>query len=87
MKFKLDENLDARFASILVDIGHECDSVRSEGLGGQSDEELFRVCAAEGRVLVTRKGSIQRVAHRLARGTDRHELSVIGGGMLSAHIL
>ena len=53
MKFKLDENLDARFASILVDTGHECDSVRAEGLGGKSDDELFTICAAEGRVLVT----------------------------------
>lgn len=53
MKFKLDENLDARFASILVDTGHECDSVRAEGLGGKSDDELFTICAADGRVLVT----------------------------------
>jgi predicted nuclease of predicted toxin-antitoxin system len=53
VKFKLDENLDARFASILVDAGHECDSVRAEGLGGKSDDELFAVCAAERRVLVT----------------------------------
>jgi predicted nuclease of predicted toxin-antitoxin system len=52
VKFKLDENLDARFASILVDAGHECDSVRAEGLGGKSDDELIAVCAAERRVLV-----------------------------------
>jgi hypothetical protein len=53
VKFKLDENLDARFASILVDAGHECDSVRAEGLGGKSDDELFAACAAERRVLIT----------------------------------
>jgi predicted nuclease of predicted toxin-antitoxin system len=53
VKFKLDENLDARLASILVDAGHECDSVRAEGLGGKSDVELFATCAAERRVLIT----------------------------------
>jgi predicted nuclease of predicted toxin-antitoxin system len=53
VKFKLDENLDARFASILVDAGHECDSVRAEGLGGTSDYELFAACTAELRVLIT----------------------------------
>jgi hypothetical protein len=37
----VDENLDARLASILVDTGHECDSVRSEGFGGESDDEWF----------------------------------------------
>jgi predicted nuclease of predicted toxin-antitoxin system len=53
LKFKLDENLDARFASILVDAGHDCDSVQAEGLGGKSDEELVTVCAGEERVLIT----------------------------------
>ena len=53
MKFKLDENLDARLASILVDAGYECDSVRDEGLGGKSDQELFDACGKERRVLIT----------------------------------
>ena len=53
MKFKLDQNLDALFASILVDVGHECDSVRAEGLGGKSDDRLFAVCPAERRVPIT----------------------------------
>lgn len=53
MRFKLDENLDARLAALLAERGHEADSVRSEGLGGAFDERLFAECAREGRVLIT----------------------------------
>lgn len=53
MRFKLDENLDPRLAELFADGGHEAESARAEGLGGKSDEEVFRACAAEKRVLVT----------------------------------
>lgn len=53
MRFKLDENLDGRLATLLTDRGHEADSVIAEGLGGASDEHLFRKCSEDRRVLVT----------------------------------
>ena len=53
MRFKLDENLDARLASLVAEGGHEADSVVAEGLGGKPDEELITACISEGRVLIT----------------------------------
>jgi predicted nuclease of predicted toxin-antitoxin system len=53
VRFKLDENLDGRLAALLTDRGHQADSVVAEGLGGASDEQLFRRCSEDRRVLVT----------------------------------
>lgn len=53
MRFKLDENLDGRLAELLTERGHEADSVVAEGLGGSSDEQRFKKCVEDRRVLVT----------------------------------
>ena len=53
VRFKLDENLDARLVSVLTERGHEADSVREEGLAGRSDKDLFGICASERRALIT----------------------------------
>lgn len=53
MRFKLDENLDGRLAALLTERGHDADTVVAERLGGVSDEQLFRKCFADRRVLVT----------------------------------
>ena len=53
MKFKLDENLDARLTALLTERGHEADSVAAEGLCGAPDETLFVKCGEERRVLIT----------------------------------
>ncbi len=53
MKFKLDENIDVRIVEQFHSRGHEAETVRDEGLQGRADEEIFRVCKAEQRTLVT----------------------------------
>lgn len=53
MKFKLDENLDARLASAMQAKGLDGDTVLSEGLSGTSDEGIFEVCKTTDRVLIT----------------------------------
>ena len=53
MKFKLDENLDPRFAAPLFDEGHDIANVRDQNLGGRSDEVIHAVCAVEERTLIT----------------------------------
>jgi len=53
VRFKLDENLDPRLARLLAEGGREADAVREEGLGGTSDEALYRTCRREQRVLIT----------------------------------
>ncbi len=53
MRLKLDENLDVRLVPLLVAEGFEADSVRDEGLSGNSDGNLYDVCKTSGQVLVT----------------------------------
>jgi predicted nuclease of predicted toxin-antitoxin system len=53
VKFKLDENLDARLAILLTERGHEADSVVGERLSGAPDEQLFVKCNEESRILIT----------------------------------
>jgi predicted nuclease of predicted toxin-antitoxin system len=53
VKFKLDENIGRRGVELLKASGHDVMTVWDQGLRGITDEELFQICAAEGRVLVT----------------------------------
>ena len=53
MKFKLDENIGRRGLELLEAAGHDVTTVRDQGLGGATDEELFEACSTEGRALIT----------------------------------
>ena len=53
MKFKLDENIGRRGLELLKASGHDVLTVWDQDLHGISDEELFKICAAEERTLVT----------------------------------
>ncbi len=53
MKFKLDENIGLRGLAFLEAHGHDVMTVRDQGLEGVADEELFEICSAEDRALVT----------------------------------
>ena len=54
MKFKLDENLDWRLATVVAEGGgHDVDTVKEEGLSGQPDEAIYKTCVARERVLIT----------------------------------
>jgi predicted nuclease of predicted toxin-antitoxin system len=53
VKFKLDENLGRSALEVLIQAGHDTDNVLQEGLSGTYDENLFRVCQAEERALIT----------------------------------
>ena len=52
-RFKLDENMPARAAMVLLHAGHDVSTALGEGLGGASDVTLARACAREQRVLIT----------------------------------
>jgi len=53
MKIKLDENIGRRGVELLKLAGHDVMTVRERSLQGARNEELFKICADEGRVLIT----------------------------------
>ena len=53
MKFKLDENLPADAARVLVDAGHEVSTALQERLGGKPDSRIAETCKLEQRALIT----------------------------------
>ena len=53
MKFKLDENLGASARAAIRAEAHDVSTVVEEQMAGAGDDALYRVCAAEGRVLIT----------------------------------
>jgi predicted nuclease of predicted toxin-antitoxin system len=53
VKFKLDENIGRRGRELLEADGHDVMTVREQNLRGVADEQLFKVCAAERRLLIT----------------------------------
>jgi len=53
MKIKLDENIPARLTSILGRLGHEVDTVNSEGLAGRDDATIWEGAQRTGRFLIT----------------------------------
>ena len=53
MKFKLDENFGKRTQTQFEEAGHDVQTVQSESLQGTSDRNLYEVCRAEQRCLIT----------------------------------
>ena len=53
MKAKIDENLPSSVARLLVEHGHEAETVREEGLSGASDTRVAEAAKAEERLLLT----------------------------------
>jgi predicted nuclease of predicted toxin-antitoxin system len=53
VKFKLDENIRRRGLEHLKASGHDVVTVQDQGLRGVTDDQLFELCVAEGRALVT----------------------------------
>lgn len=51
MKVKLDENIPVRLAGVLATLGHNVDTVASEGLKGRPDGDVWSAAQREGRPL------------------------------------
>jgi predicted nuclease of predicted toxin-antitoxin system len=53
MKFKIDENLPVEAAELLRGAGHDALTVYDQNLKGEIDRNLRKICASEGRTIVT----------------------------------
>lgn len=53
MKVKLDENIPRSAAALLIDAGHDVDTVTAEGLTGAADDVVLDAATEHGRLLVT----------------------------------
>ena len=51
MKLKLDENIDVRLAADIAEAGHDVETVLGEGLGGHTDDGIYRRCLEERRTI------------------------------------
>ena len=71
MRFKLDENLPQELVEDLQRLGHDTDSVVSEGLAGSDDDKVVRATIAARRILLTLDKGIPRLFQRT------HETGVV----------
>jgi predicted nuclease of predicted toxin-antitoxin system len=53
VKIKLDENLPLSAANVLVERGHDVETVTSEGLSGARDADVVAAASAATRLLLT----------------------------------
>ena len=53
MKVKLHENIPSRLVGVLAKLGHQVDTVASEGLKGRPDGEVWNAAQQAARFLVT----------------------------------
>jgi predicted nuclease of predicted toxin-antitoxin system len=53
VKFKLDENLPVSAGTALVSVGHDVDTVSSEGLTGAPDQDVVAAATAASRILIS----------------------------------
>jgi predicted nuclease of predicted toxin-antitoxin system len=53
MRIKLDENMPARLVAVLGALGHDVDTVPSEGLAGRDDDQVWLAAQNAKRFLIT----------------------------------
>jgi hypothetical protein len=87
MRIELDENLPAELVDDLSSLGHEVDTVASEGLGGGSDRSVAAAARKARRVLFTLDkglGDIRRFPPSRYSGIVLFRLAVRGRGAVRA---
>lgn len=63
MRIKLDENIPIRLAGALAALGHDVDTVASEGLTGRQDTDVWNAARHGGRFLITQDLDFSDVRH------------------------
>ena len=75
MKIKLDENMPESLAGRLSVLGHDVDTVRSEGIAGAPDPDVWAAAQADDRFLITQDLDFSDI-RRFVPGTHRGLLLV-----------
>lgn len=70
MKIELDENILARLTSILGRLGHEVDTVKSEGPAGRDDATVWEEAQRTRRFLITQDLDFSDVRRYAPGGHD-----------------
>jgi predicted nuclease of predicted toxin-antitoxin system len=68
VKIKLDEMLPEALVELLSELGHDVESVTSEGLSGESDSTIRKVAGEENRFLISQDLDFSDI-RRFAPGT------------------
>ncbi|MBF0398669.1 MAG: DUF5615 family PIN-like protein [Desulfobacterales bacterium] len=53
MKFKTDENIPIEIAKLLKSTGYDTMTIMEQGLSGEQDYKIAKVCQQEERILIT----------------------------------
>jgi predicted nuclease of predicted toxin-antitoxin system len=53
MRIKLDENLPSQLVPVLTELGHDVDTVPSEGITGKDDAVVWQAAQASQRFVIT----------------------------------
>jgi predicted nuclease of predicted toxin-antitoxin system len=88
MKLKLDENLPESLVQELTALSHNVDNVQTEGIVGESDQNVWRAAQSGGRFLITQDldfSDIRRFAPGTHHGLMLARLRVPGRRALAAH--
>lgn len=63
MRIKLDENLPLSAANVLLEHGHDVDTVAAEGLTGARDADVVTAASAAARLLLTLDRGLGDIRH------------------------
>ena len=66
MKIKLDENIPVRLAGELASLGHDVDTVASEGFKGRPDSDVWSAARREERCPLLRGADGPQIARQAA---------------------
>lgn len=91
MKIELDENLPIRLVPLLIDLGHNVETVPDEQIAGRDHHVAWTAAQADGRFLVTQistsrtRGSIRQRRITLFCWSDRRSLAGLRSSKGSPH--
>ena len=75
MRLKIDENIAMAVVAALAEIGHDVEHVKTEGLTGHPDGDIWAAAQAEQRLLVTQ--DVKFADARMFRTGEHHGMLLL----------